>query len=215
MPPFRAGQVQTARDIEWGRTRAPSGGDTGQGCCSHPQGVDRCVWASGELQIRTAGKWDTEELWKGFFLPWGWVSGSGVAGAGIWDETSYLSFATGRGDLLGPTVHQVQLAQRELNWSYDQLSWSRPRHGVVANVTAQLCWLQWLDIVTLLLPSCKASVGLGRLSRQPEVFYILPSVLWQVFQTHNTVVEERDWSTELPRSCDDCDGISCKSLLQC
>lgn len=43
------------------------------------------------------------------------MSGSGVAGAGIWDEVSNLSFASGRGDLLGPAAHLVQLAQTELN----------------------------------------------------------------------------------------------------
>lgn len=35
-----------------------------------------------------------------------------MAGAGIWGETSNLSFAAGRGDPLDPAVHQVQLPQQ-------------------------------------------------------------------------------------------------------
>lgn len=109
------GRCRLPGTLMWGRTWAPWGGGTDEGWLLQPSTVCARAWAAGGLQVRAGGNQETEELWKWFFFPWGWGSDSTVAGAGIWDETSNLSFAAGGGDVLGPTVHQAQLPQTELS----------------------------------------------------------------------------------------------------
>lgn len=75
-----------------------------------------------------------------------------------------------------PPPRSELVKEGRTSWVSTVRHWSslvRQGHRVVSSLTAQPCWLQWLGAVTLLLlPFCKATTGLGRLSCLSTIYLV-------------------------------------------